>query len=1112
MSSPTRVSSAVQSNGHSVVKTRPKDSTISDTIQVTSKNSTTSTDLDRQFETGPDHHIHPHPLVSVDEESEGDGTVEIEVTATQLHRLSRTMNRILGSHLDEHPRAIPPSSDLVDHDALVESAHYTPFPARFVHPNSGSFSLHEAEVRVHEELLKALPDTSSSPKVQSIDHRLDEGLASQEDDQPFLTPDDADPSLSEGHSRTSSPISATLFESISRSQSFDEGLGFIDDPSLCDGTSDFEFGSSDRDEVLESSLPALDREKLLSLFGLHYEELLFVQELLSSSTSAPLHPTKHIQGQAHLSSHDSPISPLSTQPPGSVAQPLEQELSVSTSCPGSAVERQSSPHSPDSSSQLISTCSLSHPSPKPKTDVGIGSCQKMRAPRGIADRLQSPTLSSNGSHNPFPILVSPSSTESPDGFSFPLTPPNDPFARSPRIGQICIPSPPTKSASNQMLSDSAPGATDPPHSRQFHSRNGRPIPTTILFRDVEAKAVAANFALNKIPTAGVEGIVKPKKSFSRKKVISITQIGAPKLVSASANLPGLLLEEAGDEINPQLSHQLTKGSSKGGFKLRLKKKRPSEPGLHRPTNLETCEPQPRDDFKTIKVAESTPNLRELIWNPDPPTTALDQAHLSSSPSRNSRHRSRDQTELSSSRKPQGAFTSLRKFMGRRRKSSAIAGDVDTQSPFNSVHTSYPGSQVKDSSLVQIGKHQTESCIESDDAGVCPSSASKVSSSHSVSQPITDPGLTPVECRSGHQQGELGGYLKPPFIPKPSPHAQPNQYSADVPGQALGSQEEAYSTSRTSDSSGLKTVDPLDDIHFDDDPFNAHTTSFGLSAHVADHSRSHVVPDPLDSPGRSNVSNHDLPPVHIIGSMDSDDLLHPQPQSSPARFHSPGGPVGRQTGEVDGDSASNLKVPASRTTWLEVKRGSQVENQSDYASSILDLYGCESSSSPSSRRRFSSLSVYSVGVDLSTSNSARKPSNSLLSPLQAMSSREVQPPLPRLPLLTATKTEADRHPSVEQNEVMAMVQRLQSSTRYSRFDDPVRLSSDLNEGDGDERETRSSFTQPFVVSGDQHPHHPNPHPNQSSHHSSPKAFRGARDAVVDDDDDDEAAVWKQILEG
>lgn len=171
MSSPTRVSSAVQSNGHSVVKTRPKDSTISDTIQVTSKNSTTSTDLDRQFETGPDHHIHPHPLVSVDEESEGDGTVEIEVTATQLHRLSRTMNRILGSHLDEHPRAIPPSSDLVDHDALVESAHYTPFPARFVHPNSGSFSLHEAEVRVHEELLKALPDTSSSPLMMPT-HRF----------------------------------------------------------------------------------------------------------------------------------------------------------------------------------------------------------------------------------------------------------------------------------------------------------------------------------------------------------------------------------------------------------------------------------------------------------------------------------------------------------------------------------------------------------------------------------------------------------------------------------------------------------------------------------------------------------------------------------------------------------------------------------------------------------------------------------------------------------------------------------------------------------------------------------------------------------------------------
>ncbi|KAI9603740.1 hypothetical protein H4Q26_003339 [Puccinia striiformis f. sp. tritici PST-130] len=55
-------------------------------------------------------------------------------------------------------------------------------------------------------------------------------------------------------------------------------------------------------------------------------------------------------------------------------------------------------------------------------------------------------------------------------------------------------------------------------------------------------------------------------------MISTAQIGAPKLLSASAEITGIELERTETDFSRQSSSQRSKGISKGTFKLRLKEK------------------------------------------------------------------------------------------------------------------------------------------------------------------------------------------------------------------------------------------------------------------------------------------------------------------------------------------------------------------------------------------------------------------------------------------------------------------------------------------------------------------------------------------------------------
>ncbi|KAI9613635.1 hypothetical protein KEM48_003763 [Puccinia striiformis f. sp. tritici PST-130] len=117
-------------------------------------------------------------------------------------------------------------------------------------------------------------------------------------------------------------------------------------------------------------------------------------------------------------------------------------------------------------------------------------------------------------------------------------------------------------------------------------------------------------------------------------MISTAQIGAPKLLSASAEITGIELERTETDFSRQSSSQRSKGISKGTFKLRLKKKRPSESAANLAGSSHAGEP-----------------------TNDPAT------HLG-------RPDSRDQLALPTSRKHGHALTSFRKLMDRHRKSAS----------------------------------------------------------------------------------------------------------------------------------------------------------------------------------------------------------------------------------------------------------------------------------------------------------------------------------------------------------------------------------------------------------------------------------------------------------
>ncbi|WAQ86682.1 hypothetical protein PtA15_7A410 [Puccinia triticina] len=203
-----------------------------------------------------------------------------------------------------------------------------------------------------------------------------------------------------------------------------------------------------------------------------------------------------------------------------------------------------------------------------------------------------------------PSLASPvSAADSPDGSCFPLTPPSTHlFVRSPEPGGI--PSPPPSAEAN-----------DAARPRMFGSRAGRPQPTTILFRDVEAQA-----------------------------------IGQPVLVSASAETTRGMIPLGLPAGEPRGLLGATKA-----LKLRFhKKKRPSEsalpPGPHQPD---------QHSRPSMKSFASIPNLRagSGAWPVDPPPVRdADADPLAIMPA--------------GAWKTAPALSSLKRLMDRHRKSAA----------------------------------------------------------------------------------------------------------------------------------------------------------------------------------------------------------------------------------------------------------------------------------------------------------------------------------------------------------------------------------------------------------------------------------------------------------
>lgn len=109
--------------------------------------------------------------------------------------------------------------------------------------------------------------------------------------------------------------------------------------------------------------------------------------------------------------------------------------------------------------------------------------------------------------------------------------------------------------------DCLPRANAPPIARETYGRANRPLPTTLLFRDVEAQAIAANAALRQAASSRGDNIhgrdseaaasertsggLRMKLTMKKKRSISRARIGAPRLVSASSNLASLELGDVG---------------------------------------------------------------------------------------------------------------------------------------------------------------------------------------------------------------------------------------------------------------------------------------------------------------------------------------------------------------------------------------------------------------------------------------------------------------------------------------------------------------------------------------------------------------------------------------
>ncbi|KNZ58502.1 hypothetical protein VP01_191g16 [Puccinia sorghi] len=874
---------------------------------------------------------------------------DMVLTPTQVQRLSLAVDRILDSHLAQNPRTI--NSQI-------------PSPA-------------DAEFRVHEELFRALPDSSptrSLPLSNSQSNHLNNSQESSYSRNQFLvTQTDSSSSSHEFDSPALSIASAI--------SSSDETLNTYQD-CFDDSTLGFEFSIKLDDLPMPS--PSFDRQQIVPFIEISYEEVLFIQQALVSPSPHATYRRKvdHSRPRANVT------SPAPSQTHGSSmpsSHPSQRNLSTSSSL-SSVVDPHSSLSSQEPNHPLLSprSSALQQRLNSAKA-AGIGACHRMRTLRQPPNEAHCRPLESSpnvGPHSPFSqLVVSPSVSDSPEASCFPLTPPTH---------QNFIPSPPSCADIPHYPDIMNGGELKEARPRNSNSRAGRPLPSTVLFRDVEAQAIAANAALWE---AGRQSQGRKTRS-PKKKSISLAQIGAPKLLSASVDINAFPLEQTETECQRQNLPQKTKAFSKSTFRLKLGKKRPSESAAsQRSTHYSVDEP-----VKSMKSFGSNPNLRQKSQAAEPNRASHHTCEsITGSPANFAD--AQDHSESPASSKHSHPLNSLRKVMNNHRKSISTSHDPSSANYSASTFSVHiPSEPNTISSHTRPTRAKTTGAVP--DFGEQCGFVSKPLSHHPI---------------RSHADGDSSIYHQSdPFSYAPHCNSIPNNQQfqpSPAPAFALVVEEETPK----------------------------HREEARLTG----------------SPVALTSSSYDVD-VNVSGPVEDEE--------------------GSRRGMVDDGEVND-------TAWLDVQGTQGYEGRSDYASSILDLYGCDTHSREPSRSRRSSGSQYSVGLERSRPGSALSAHDpdmmgrSLAATISATSTTTTGSDRPSSP---------PRIPNPPEQDILGLVHQLQNSTRFSKFDpNPPPPSSPL------------SF--------------PN-HTLNLSHALLQKPLFNSIPVDLDADAQEEAQVWKQILDG
>ncbi|KAA1102723.1 hypothetical protein PGTUg99_034282 [Puccinia graminis f. sp. tritici] len=589
----------------------------------------------------------------------------------------------LGSILPEKSTAVDSQANLVN-----------PYISR-----AGSTPL-DAEFRVHQEIFKALP-ASSSPSLCAESTTSSDDTSSRSSQ--YDVPDDGStrmfqldkelPSSKDSLQDDSSVFESTLGDLDDPSDDilsrlFQDKVGqamseesFYENSSVYEDSSVFEFALGQLDD-LPVPTQGVDRDRPIEFVTLAYEDIFFIQKELVSSAQSRRQSGAEAQVFDHPTETLSPSRIQSYEHMLSSHQP-RSNLAISPSFV-SAVESHSSRSSQDPASCFLSprSSALQQRLDQAKAAARIrSSCNGVTPPQPSNKPLSLERTSLRENRNVHNQVLSPSSSDGPDVLCFPLTPPIYPIARSPQVGHSYIPLSFASADLDTFGSDSVNGQSTQTCPSNFNLRTRRPIVTSILFQDVEAQAFAANAALRKTRTLDAEGQPDFKKTLPRKKSISTAHIGAPKLVSTSAFLPGLQLDARVREVEgwhaptPQ-----SKSILKGGFKLKINKKKSSETG----PNQQTANTPAHDQSRHIKLFPSNSNLRQDVCRPNFNSTSLYAGDSAIVPSTQTKRRgSLDQPGSPTSPKHTLALNSFRKLVN---TVTAFKLNHVSGNPINSVST------------------------------------------------------------------------------------------------------------------------------------------------------------------------------------------------------------------------------------------------------------------------------------------------------------------------------------------------------------------------------------------------------------------------------------------